>query len=45
MQVEGVSMDMQKATASILPLRLAVLGSDVGDPFYLLTNSDSFASV
>lgn len=44
MQTEGASVDMQKAKESVLPLRLGVLGSDVGSPWYLLTNADGYAS-
>lgn len=42
-QVEGVELGLQRTAESILPLRLEVMGSDVGDPSYLLTNDDSFA--
>lgn len=42
-QVEGVELGLQRTSESILPLRLEVMGSDVGDSSYLLTNDDSFA--
>jgi hypothetical protein len=42
-QVEGVQQDMQKGQESILPLRLSVIGSDLGDPWYDLTDDPAFA--
>uniref|UniRef100_UPI003F499766 phage tail tube protein n=1 Tax=Streptosporangium sp. CA-235898 TaxID=3240073 RepID=UPI003F499766 len=41
-QVEGVTQSLNKTEASILPLRLKVLGSDLADPFYDLSDFDSF---
>lgn len=38
MQTGNVKVDLQKKKESLLPLALAVLGSDAGDPWYLLTN-------
>lgn len=38
MQVEGVQKEFQKGQAATLPLRLAVLGDDAGEPWYLLSN-------
>lgn len=37
-QVEGVSQTFSKTSESTLPLRLSVIGSDVGAPFYDITN-------
>ena len=42
-QNEGVAQNLHKGAESRLPLRLAILGSDAGDPFYLLTNDPAFA--
>lgn len=44
-QREGVSQSFAKANDSTLPLRLTVLGSDVGDAFYDLSDDPAFASV
>lgn len=44
-QNEGVAQTFEKASESTLPLRLAVLGSDIGDPFYDLTDDEAFAPV
>lgn len=41
-QRDGVTLNMEKGAAQILPLRLAVQGSDVGDPWYLLTDDPAF---
>jgi hypothetical protein len=41
-QNEGVAQTFEKASESKLPLRLAVLGSDIGDPFYDLTDDPAF---
>lgn len=41
-QVEGVEQALNKTSESILPLRLAVLGGDVGDAWYDLTDLPSF---
>lgn len=41
-QNAGVAQTFNKTKESTLPLRLAVLGSDVADPFYDLTNDASF---
>ena len=43
MQVEGVTQELQKGQGSSLPLRLSVLGSDSGAPWYMLTNDPAFA--
>lgn len=43
MQLEGVQVDLQKGQEARLPLSLGVLGGDVADAFYLLTNDPSFA--
>ncbi len=42
-QNEGVEQTFEATSESTLPLRLAVLGSDVGDPWYDLTDDPSFA--
>ncbi|MGW8387096.1 phage tail tube protein [Streptomyces albidoflavus] len=42
MQMEGVSLDLAKAKESLLPLRLAVLGGDETDAWYLLTDDPAF---
>lgn len=42
-QIEGVEQSFEKTSESTLPLRLAVIGSDVGDPWYDLTNDAAFA--
>ncbi len=42
-QIEGVENNLNKGSASTLPLRLAILGSDVSEPWYLLTNDPAFA--
>lgn len=38
MQVEGIEQDLGKGNASILPLRLAILGSGSTDPWYWITD-------
>jgi hypothetical protein len=42
-QNEGVDQTFEKTSESTLPLRLAVLGADIGDPWYDLTNDPAFA--
>ncbi len=42
-QTEGVDQTFEKTAESTLPLRLSVLGSDVGDPWYDITNDPAFA--
>lgn len=42
MQMEGVSLDMQKGQEARLPLSLGILGGDLADPWYLLTNDPAF---
>ena len=41
-QSEGVEQSFERTSESTLPLRLSVLGSDVGDPWYDLTNDPAF---
>lgn len=41
-QNEGVEQSLEKTSESTLPLRLAVLGSDVGDPWYDITDDSAF---
>jgi hypothetical protein len=43
-QNEGVEISLEKTDAATLPLRLAVVASDVGDPFYILTDDPAFAT-
>lgn len=42
MQVEGVTQQFHKTSESTLPLRLSILGSDVGDPWYDVTDDPAF---
>jgi hypothetical protein len=42
-QNEGVEQAFARTAESTLPLRLSVLGSDVGDPWYDLSDDPSFA--
>lgn len=42
-QAEGVEQSFERTSESTLPLRLSVLGSDVGDPWYDLTDDPAFA--
>ncbi len=42
-QTEGVEVSMEKTSAATLPLRLSIVASDVGDPYYLLTDDPAFA--
>jgi hypothetical protein len=43
MQMEGVQMDLQKGQEARLPLSLGILGGDLADPWYLLTDDPAFA--
>lgn len=43
MQIEGVESELQKGQEARLPLRLAVLGDDSGEPWYLLTDDPAMA--
>ncbi|MFC6883365.1 hypothetical protein [Actinomadura yumaensis] len=42
-QIEGVEQGFDKSKESTLPLRLSVIGSDVGDPWYDFNDIASFA--
>lgn len=42
MQTDGVQTALGKGAGATLPLSLAVQGADGVDPWYLITNSDSF---
>jgi hypothetical protein len=42
-QGEGVEQTFEKTSESTLPLRLSVLGADIGDPWYDLTDDPAFA--
>ncbi len=42
-QVEGVENSLNKGASSTLPLRLAVLGADATDPWYVLSNDPALA--
>lgn len=44
-QTEGVAQKFERASESTLPLRLSVLGADIGDAWYDLTNDQAFALV
>jgi hypothetical protein len=41
-QNEGVEQSFEKTSESTLPLRLSILGSDIGDPWYDLTDDPAF---
>jgi hypothetical protein len=41
-QHEGVTQNLQKAKESDLPLRLTIIGSDLGDPWYDLSDDPAF---
>jgi hypothetical protein len=42
MQLEGVQMDLQKSQEAQLPLSLGILGGDLADPWYLVTDDPAF---
>lgn len=42
MQDEGVAQTFDRSKESTLPLRMAILGSDIGDPWYDLTDDPAF---
>lgn len=42
-QSEGVEQSFERTSESTLPLRLTVIGADVGDSWYDLTNDQAFA--
>lgn len=42
-QTEGAELSLEKTSESTLPLRLSIIGSDVGDAWYLLTDDDGMA--
>jgi hypothetical protein len=44
MQTEGVAHELNRTAESVLPLRLSVLGSSVGDPYYWMTTDPSWAA-
>lgn len=44
-QREGAEISLNKTSESTLPLRLTVIGSDVGDPWYLITDDEAFAPI
>lgn len=43
-QTEGVEIGYDKTNEATLPLRLSVIGADVGDSWYELTDDPAFAS-
>jgi len=45
MQMEGVQLDLHKGGESTLPLSMGILGSDLLDPWYLITNDPAFGPV
>jgi hypothetical protein len=42
-QQEGAELELNRTSAAILPLRLKVLGGDIGDPWYVLTTDSAFS--
>lgn len=42
-QDEGVTQQFDRTKESTLPIRMAILGSDIGDPWYDLTDDPAFA--
>lgn len=44
-QDDGVDLGLAKTSEAKLPLRLGVIGSDLADPWYLLTTDPAFASM
>lgn len=42
-QNEGAEISLEKTSESTLPLRLAIIGSDVGDPWWIMTDDPAFA--
>jgi hypothetical protein len=42
-QSEGVEQTFEKTSESTLPLRLSVLGADIGDPWYDISDDPAFA--
>lgn len=41
-QQQGATLDLKRTGPATLPLQMKVLGGDVGDPWYLLTNDTAF---
>lgn len=41
-QTEGAEISLEKTSESTLPLRLSVIASDIGDPWYLITDDPGF---
>lgn len=41
-QNEGVEQSFEKTSESTLPLRLSILGSDIGEPWYDITDDPAF---
>lgn len=41
-QNEGVEQTFEKTSESTLPLRLSILGADIGDPWYDITDDPAF---
>jgi hypothetical protein len=44
-QTEGVELGYDKTNEVTLPLRLSIIGSDVGDPWYMLTDDPAMDPV
>lgn len=42
-QTEGAELGYDRTAETTLPLRLSIVGSDIGDPWYLTTNDPAFA--
>lgn len=41
-QTEGAELGYDRTAETTLPLRLSIVGSDVGDPWYLMTDDPAF---
>lgn len=41
-QNDGVELSLDKTNESTLPLRISVIGSDIGSPFYDVTDDENF---
>lgn len=42
-QSEGAEISLEKTSEATLPLRLSIIGSDVGDAWWLMTTDEGFA--
>lgn len=41
-QNEGAELSLEKTSESTLPLRLTIIGSDIGDPWYMICDDPAF---